>query len=62
LTEELGFENDVECETFLVNYNVQHLLEKKPDGTLKLQTAQALPALEAAKKMAFGKVDIKGQI
>ncbi|KAF3161421.1 hypothetical protein TWF106_006176 [Orbilia oligospora] len=68
ITEELGFENDAECEAFLVKHNAGNFIKTKEsakdDGINKivLETAKALPTVEAAKAVAFKKVDIKGQI
>src|SRR6218665_3424932 len=68
ITEELGFENDAECEAFIVKHNAGNFIKTKEsakeDGTNKivLETAKALPTIEAAKSAAFKKVDIKGQI
>lgn len=67
LTEELGFESDAECVTFLCNYGAQHLIEDKTGGTggatnIRFKTAQGLPIFEQAKQQAFKKVDIKGQM
>ncbi|EPS41669.1 hypothetical protein H072_4435 [Dactylellina haptotyla CBS 200.50] len=73
VTEELGFENDAECEAFLVKYNAGDFIKTKQvtkgEGENKqttdkiiLETQRALPTFEAAKAAAFKKVDIKGQI
>lgn len=68
ITEELGFENDAECEAFIVKHNAGNFIKtkesSKDDGTNKivLETVKALPIIEAAKAVAFKKVDIKGQI
>ncbi|KAK6337761.1 hypothetical protein TWF696_001241 [Orbilia brochopaga] len=68
ITEELGFENDSECEAFFVKHNAADFIKTKDDanaggkGKIVLETQRALPTLEAAKAAAFKRVDIKGQI
>ncbi|KAK6333862.1 hypothetical protein TWF730_004045 [Orbilia blumenaviensis] len=68
ITEELGFENDAECEAFIVKHNAGNFIKTKDnpkdDGNSKivLETAKALATIEVAKAAAFKKVDIKGQI
>ncbi|KAK6356682.1 hypothetical protein TWF718_001022 [Orbilia javanica] len=68
ITEELGFENDAECEAFIVKHNAGNFIKtkesSKDEGNSKivLETAKALPTIEGAKAAAFKKVDIKGQI
>ncbi|KAJ6258489.1 hypothetical protein Dda_6531 [Drechslerella dactyloides] len=68
ITEELGFENDSECEAFFVKHNAADFIKTKEDaspggtGKIILETQKAFPTLEAAKAAAFKRVDIKGQI
>lgn len=61
ITEELGFESDGDAAQFIFDYKGQHLLEEKEDG-LRFISGKAGQIFEAAKKQAFGKIDIKGQI
>lgn len=61
LTEELGFESDDESARFVCEYDGQIYLEERDDGVWLL-TGKALNFFEAAKKTAFMRVDIKGQI
>ncbi|KAF3938933.1 hypothetical protein ABW19_dt0201481 [Dactylella cylindrospora] len=62
ITEELGFENDAECEAFLVKHNAADFMKTKDNGKRVLETQKVAPIFEAAKAAAFKKVDIKGQI
>lgn len=67
LTEELGFESDTECVTFLCNHGADSYIEQKSDdkgmpSSIRFQTSKAASIFEAAKKEAFKKVDIKGQM
>lgn len=61
LTEELGFESDDESARFICEYSGQAFLEERDDG-VRLLTGKALTFFEDAKKSAFKRVDIKGQI
>lgn len=61
LTEELGFESDDESARFVCEHKGQNFLEEKADG-VRLLTGKALNFFEGAKKEAFDRVDIKGQI
>ncbi|KAL3427316.1 ganp nin1 mts3 eif-3 p25 family protein [Phlyctema vagabunda] len=61
ITEELGFESDVDAAQFIVDNNGQHLLEQR-DAEIRVLTGKAGSTFEAAKVAAFRKVDIKGQI
>ncbi|KAF4420886.1 THP3-like protein [Colletotrichum fructicola] len=61
ITEELGFESDVDAAQFIVDYNGQHLLEERSEY-IALLTGKAGPLFESARTEAFRKVDIKGQI
>ncbi|KAH8593519.1 SAC3/GANP/Nin1/mts3/eIF-3 p25 family-domain-containing protein [Bisporella sp. PMI_857] len=61
VTEELGFESDADAAQFIYDYNGQHLLEERDDG-LRFLTGKGVFFFENAKKEAFKKVDIKGQI
>ena len=61
ITEELGFESDEESARFVCDNGGQAHLEEQ-EGEVKLLTAKCAPVFEAAKKAAFQKVDIKGQI
>ncbi|KAG0638229.1 SAC3/GANP/Nin1/mts3/eIF-3 p25 family-domain-containing protein [Tuber brumale] len=67
LTEELGFESDTDCVNFLCDNEAADLIEQKSGdkgvpNSIRFQTAKALPLFERAKKAAFSKVDIKGQL
>jgi len=67
LTEELGFESDTDCVNFLYDNEAADLIEQKlgdkgVPNSIRFQTAKALPLFERAKKAAFSKVDIKGQL
>ena len=61
ITEELGFESDQACVEFLVEHGAHHLLEEK-DKVLVLAAGKAGALFDNAKKVAFARVDIKGQI
>ncbi|EWC47240.1 hypothetical protein DRE_03359 [Drechslerella stenobrocha 248] len=67
ITEELGFENDSECEAFFVKQNFSDFVKTKDTnddskGKTVLETQRAYATIEAAKSAAFKRVDIKGQI
>lgn len=63
ITEELGFESDGDAAQFIYEYSgqSQHLLVERDDA-LRVLTGKAGNLFEDAKKAAFRKVDIKGQI
>ncbi|KAK1707900.1 GANP/Nin1/mts3/eIF-3 p25 family protein [Colletotrichum lupini] len=61
ITEELGFESDVDAAQFIVDYNGQHLLEERQES-IALLTGKAGALFDSARSEAFRKVDIKGQI
>jgi hypothetical protein len=61
ITEELGFESDGDAAQFIFEYGGQDLLEERNDG-IHLVVNKAGSSFETAKRAAFGKVDIKGQI
>ena len=61
ITEELGFESDEESARFVCDHGGQACLEEQ-EGEVKLFTSKAAPLFETARKAAFQKVDIKGQI
>ena len=63
ITEELGFESDKESAYFICDHRAkdQEFLEGEDDDA-KLLTGKAAGHFEAARKAAFQKVDIKGQI
>lgn len=67
LTEELGFESDTECVTFLCDHGAAELIEQKSGdkgvpSSIRFMTTKAAPIFEVAKQQAFKKVDIKGQM
>ncbi|EFX05604.1 sac3 ganp domain containing protein [Grosmannia clavigera kw1407] len=61
ITEELGFESDADAAQFIIDYGGQDLLEEHEDHIVFLSGA-AGQRFEAARKAAFSKVDIKGQL
>ncbi|KAK4224341.1 leukocyte receptor cluster member 8 [Podospora fimiseda] len=61
VTEELYFETDIEAAQFIIDHNGQELLQEK-EGTIMFLTGKAGQTFESAKKQAFSRVDIKGQI
>ena len=65
LTEELGFESHQETVQFILDHGGQHALEERVDADssdLLLKPGDAFPIFDAARRAAYGKVDIKGQI
>lgn len=61
ITEELGFESDVDAAQFIVDHDGQHLLEQRGDE-IRVLTAKTGNTFESHKIAAFRRVDIKGQI
>ena len=61
LTEELAFESDTDCAQFLCDYGAQEQLEPREDGPIFL-ASKAFDVFESARRAAFQRVDIKGQI
>lgn len=61
ITEELGFESDADAAQFVVDHNGQSLLEEQ-DVDIVFLCGKAGSLFEDARKAAFSKVDIKGQI
>lgn len=61
ITEELGFESDADAAQFIIDYDGQSLLEEHEDHIVFL-SGKAGQRFEAARKSAFSKVDIKGQL
>lgn len=61
VTEELAFETDEEAARFICDYGGGDALENK-DGEVILVTSKSANLFEEARKEAFRKVDIKGQI
>ena len=67
LAEELGFEGDHDCISFLCENGGEQFIEQKSDDKgvpngIRFLTAKARPVIEQAKAKAFHKVDIKGQV
>ncbi|KAI5776382.1 SAC3/GANP/Nin1/mts3/eIF-3 p25 family-domain-containing protein [Geopyxis carbonaria] len=67
LTEELGFESDTECVTFLCDNGAQAFIQQKSGdkglpNSIRFEANKAASIFEEAKKQAFKKVDIKGQM
>jgi hypothetical protein len=66
LTDELGFENDVECGQFLQDHGAQHLVEEKASDQgktqLRVRVKEGAALFEQLRASAFSRVDIKGQI
>ena len=61
LTEELGFESDQDCASFICDHGGQNLLENK-EGALAFAAGKAGQVFQRAKDAAFRRVDLKGQI
>ena len=61
ITEELAFETDEEAARFICDYEADDSLETK-EGEVVLACGKAASVFEEAKKAAFRRVDIKGQI
>ena len=61
VTEELGFESEGEAVTFICDHGGQDFLKDREGGAY-LITGTSVGLFDAARKAAFGKVDIKGQI
>ncbi|KAF2275616.1 uncharacterized protein EI97DRAFT_474943 [Westerdykella ornata] len=65
VTDELGFENDKECEQFLQEHSAHHLVEeKRSDQTvqMRVRVKEGATLFEQLRAAAFSRVDIKGQI
>jgi len=61
ITEELGFESDADTAQFIIDHGGQPLLEER-DDYIAFLSGKAGALFEDARKVAFSKVDIKGQI
>jgi hypothetical protein len=61
ITEELGFESDIDAAQFIIDYQGQHLLEER-NAQIQFLTGKAGLLFEEPKKSSFARVDIKGQI
>lgn len=61
VTEELGFESDSDSAQFLCEYGGQDFLEER-EGEVRLLSGKVGNLYEDVRKVAFEKVDIKGQI
>ncbi|KAL8315006.1 hypothetical protein RB593_008544 [Gaeumannomyces tritici] len=61
ITEELGFESDAEAVQFIIDNNGQDLLDERADHIAFL-AGKAGQLFDHARKEAFRRVDIKGQI
>ena len=61
VTDELGFESDEEAARFVCEHGGQSFLEER-DGEVRLITGKSAALFESARKAAFQKVDLKGQI
>ncbi|OAA57059.1 sac3 ganp domain containing protein [Niveomyces insectorum RCEF 264] len=61
ITEELGFESDVDAAQFIIDQQGQDLLQERDDHIAFL-TAKGVSRFEDARRAAFSKVDIKGQL
>ncbi|KAK2068349.1 hypothetical protein P8C59_002990 [Phyllachora maydis] len=62
ITEELGFESDVQAAQFIADYNGEHLLQARPGEDMTVATAKAGQLFECPRREAFRRVDIKGQV
>ena len=61
ITEELGFESDADAAQFIIDHGGQSLLLER-DDYIAFLSGKAGSLFDDAKKVAFSKVDIKGQI
>lgn len=61
ITEELGFESDVDALQFIIDHGGQHLIEQRDDYFVFL-AGKAGTLFETARATAFRKIDIKGQL
>jgi SAC3 family protein LENG8/THP3 len=61
ITEELGFESDVDAAQFIIDHQGQDLLQER-DGNIVFMAGKAGGLFEDPKNTAFARVDIKGQI
>ena len=61
ITEELGFESDADAAQFIIDHNGQHLLEER-ENDIAFLSGKAGLLFDTARREAFSKVDIKGQI
>jgi hypothetical protein len=59
ITDELGFESDIECVEFLEKRGA---VISALDGKLRIKTKEALEAFEIDRRNLFRVVDIKGQL
>ncbi|KAI9719945.1 MAG: hypothetical protein M1828_005983 [Chrysothrix sp. TS-e1954] len=62
LTEELAFDENEQCCSFLCDHGGEHLFERREDGRIDFATSKASNVFDVAKAAAFRSVDIKGQI
>jgi SAC3 family protein LENG8/THP3 len=62
LTDELGFESDVDCAEFIFSNGAPQELFENRNDVLHFLTAKVGPLFKGAKETAFKVVDIKGQI
>ncbi|KAF2714281.1 hypothetical protein K504DRAFT_370618 [Pleomassaria siparia CBS 279.74] len=65
LTDELAFENEVDCREFLESNGAKHLIDDIYDeksGTRRVKVKEGAATFEALRAGAFNKIDIKGQI
>lgn len=61
ITDELAFESDQACCELICDVGGEHLFDQQTDGIM-FSTGRAGQLFEAAKKSAYSKVDIKGQV
>lgn len=67
LTEELGFESDHDCITFIIeNVGEQFISQKSDDkgvpGGIRFLAKEAQATVDAARAQAMSKIDLRGQI
>jgi SAC3 family protein LENG8/THP3 len=61
ITEELGFESDVDAFQFIIDHGGENLMEQR-DDTFVFLAGKAGAIFETAKSTAFSRVDLRGQI
>ena len=62
VTEELGFESDEQAARFVCDYEGNDLLQTQDEEVFLETSLKSATLFEKARKEAFSKVDIKGQI
>lgn len=62
ITEELGFESDTDTADFILNHGGQCGFIQADNEEVRLSVDKVRQIFEDASKVAFSKVDIKGQL